>query len=91
MVIDDQSNSSLAKPELFDRLNINGKTTTYSLKTCAGTSQIEGRSSHGKVNHLLSSVFECAAIPDSKEEIPTPEVAKAHLHLREISREIPEL
>jgi hypothetical protein len=99
VVIDDQSNSSLAKPELFDRLNINGKTTTYSLKTCAGTSQIEGRSSHdivvesldGKVNHLLSSVFECAAIPDSKEEIPTPEVAKAHPHLREISREIPEL
>ncbi len=98
VVIDDQSNSSLAKPELFDRLNINGKTTTYSLKTCAGTSQIEGRSSHdivvesldGKVN-LLSSVFECAAIPDSKEEIPTPEVAKAHPHLREISREIPEL
>jgi hypothetical protein len=37
VVIDDQSNSSLAKPELFDALNIHGQTTTYRLKTCAGS------------------------------------------------------
>jgi hypothetical protein len=36
VVIDDQSNSSLAKSKLLDRLNVHGQTTTYSLKTCAG-------------------------------------------------------
>ena len=45
VVIDNQSNSSLTKSELFDRLNVHGQTTTYSLRTCAGVSQIQGRCS----------------------------------------------
>ena len=99
VVIDDQSNSSLAKSELFDRLNVHGQTTTYSLKTCAGVSQIRGRCSKhvivesldGSKRHQLSNVVECDAVPDSKEEIPTPQVARAHPHLRGIADEIPEI
>jgi hypothetical protein len=45
VVIDDQSNGSLAKSELFDRLNVHDQTMTYSLKTCAGVTQIRGRCS----------------------------------------------
>ncbi|KAK3750317.1 hypothetical protein QZH41_010820, partial [Actinostola sp. cb2023] len=32
----------------------------------------------------------CDAIPDSKEEIPTPDVAQAYAHLRSIANKIPE-
>lgn len=99
VVIDDQSNSSLAKSELFDHLNIHGQTTTYSLKTCSGVSQIRGRCSKdlvvesldGSKRHQLSNAVECNTIPDSKEEIPTPQVAQAYPHLRGIADEIPEI
>ena len=43
MVIDDQSNCSLAKPKLFDLLKLGGATTLYTLRTCSGTSQVIGR------------------------------------------------
>ena len=42
-VIDDQSNCSLVRPELFDLLNMDDEATTYTLKTCAGKCKLEGR------------------------------------------------
>ena len=80
VVIDDQSNSSLAKPELFDALNVHGQTTTYRLKTCSGSNEIEGRYTRELVVESLDgmkachipSVVECSDIPDSRDEIPTP-------------------
>ena len=99
VVIDDQSNCSLAKPKLFELLNIDGSKTSYTLKTCAGTSKLEGRcaenlvieSLDGRKVHTLPSIIECDVIPDSKEEIPTPAVGKAHPHLKEIANKIPEI
>ena len=43
VVIDDQSNRSLAKTKLFENLNIDGKTTPYTLKTRAGKTKMKGR------------------------------------------------
>ena len=40
--------------------------------------------------HLLPTVTECNAIPDNKDEIPTPDIAKAFPHLRPIADQIPE-
>ena len=65
----------------------------------AGTTQIRGRCSKdlvvesvdGNKSHQLSNVIECNAIPDSKQEIPSPEVARAHPHLHEIVDKIPEI
>ena len=99
VVIDDQSNCSLAKPKLFDQLNIDSDISSYTLKTCAGKSKLQGRctrnlvieSLDGRKSHKLPSVIECEAIPDGKEEIATPAVGRAHPHLREIANEIPEL
>ena len=99
VVIDDQSNCSLAKPKLFELLNIDGGTTSYTLKTCAGTSKLEGRCAENLVIesldrrkvHTLPSIIECDAIPDSKEEIPTPAVGRAHPHLKEFANKIPEI
>ena len=99
IVIDDQSNFSLARPELFDLLSMDGDATTYTVKTCAGKSKLEGRcatslvieSLDGQKIHKLPPVIECDAIPDCKEEIPTPAVCRAHPHLREIADKIPEM
>jgi hypothetical protein len=43
ILIDDQSNCSLARPQLFNMLNIGCKRFRYTLRTCAGTTQTEGR------------------------------------------------
>ncbi len=98
-VIDDQSNCSLAKPQLLDALNIDGASFPYTLRTCAGTTQTKGRHASGLViesldgnkQHLLPPVTECDAIPDNKDEIPTPDVATAHQHLRPIANQIPQV
>ena len=99
VVIDDQSNYSLAKPKLFDLLNLGGKATPYLLKTCSGTSQAMGRRAHnlviesfyGMQSHTLPILTECNAIPDNREEILTPTAARAHPHLEAITKKIPEL
>ena len=99
VVVDYQSNGSLGKSDLFDRLNITSPKTTYSLRTCAGTTHMQGRYSKdlivefidGSSRHQLSNVIECNAILDSKEEIPTPDVARAHPHLKDIATQIPEM
>ena len=68
------------------------------MRTCAGTMQTEGRHASGLVietlrghkRHLLPTVTECNAIPDNKDEIPTPDIARAHPHLCPIADQIPE-
>ena len=97
MVIHDQSNCSLAKSKLFDLLSIKGETFLYTLRTCAGTTQTEGRhakdlvikSLDGYKQHLLPTITECNAIPDNKDDIPTPDVAMAHPNHRPIADLIP--
>ena len=51
VVADDQS----AKSELLNRLNVCSPTTSYPLRTCAGTTRIQGRCSK---RHKLSNVIE---------------------------------
>ena len=96
VVIDDQSNCSLAKPKLFDLLKLDGEAKPYTLRTCSGTSQASGRRAHGLIldgtcSHTLPVLTECDAIPDSREEIPTPNVARAFPHLQLRADKIPEL
>lgn len=45
----------------------------------------------GTQSHMLPILTECNAIPDSREEIPTPAVARAQLHLETVAEKIPEL
>ena len=99
VAIDDQSNCSLAKPELFDLLDKNGTQHPYTLKTCAGTTLTKGRyasdlvieTTDGSKRYPLPTVIECTAIPDNKNEIPTPDIARAYPHLRPIAEYIPEI
>lgn len=98
-MLDDQSNQSLAKSEFFEHFHIKSKASPYSLKTCAGIIDTAGRRAdgyqiepvYGGVSLSLPTLIECDEIPDNRSEIPTPEVACYHLHLKSIALEIPEL
>lgn len=45
----------------------------------------------GKMSFPLPTLIECNIIPNNREEIPTPEVAQHHHHLRSIASDIPPL
>ena len=45
----------------------------------------------GSKRYPLPTVIECTAIPDNKNEIPTPDIARAYPHLRPIAEYIPEI
>lgn len=98
-MLDDQSNRSLAKSEFFEHFHINSSASPYSLKTCAGITDTAGRRAdgyqiepvHGGVSLSLPTLIKCNEIPDNRSEIPTPNAARHHPHLKSITEEIPEL
>ncbi|XP_027897195.1 uncharacterized protein LOC114159423 [Xiphophorus couchianus] len=99
VIIDEQSNRSLAHSSFFDTFGVQGPAASYSLKTCSGMSENMGRvasdfcieSMDGKTVQLLPSLLECNEIPDNRAEIPTPSAALYHEHLKPIVHLIPEL
>ncbi|XP_065944078.1 uncharacterized protein [Magallana gigas] len=92
-VIDEQSNRTLARSQLFDFFNIQSESESYTLFSCSGQSTCSGRRVNGLVVEALDgschfnlpTVIECDEIPDNRGEIPTPEVAEKYFHLREIA------
>ena len=99
VIIDDQSNHSLAKPNFFDLLKLDAEAKPFSLKTCSETSQGSGRHAHdliiesldGTRSYTLPVPTECDAIWDNREEIPTLNGAREFPHLQPIADKIPEL
>lgn len=99
VILNEQSNVSLAKTAFFDVFEIKGAAEPYVLKTCAGVVTTKGRRAHGyvvesldgNVSIQLSTLIECNRMLDNREEIPTPEAAYHHDHLRAIASEIPPL
>ncbi|XP_075530085.1 uncharacterized protein LOC142563417 [Dermacentor variabilis] len=98
-ILDDQSNRSLARTEFFDIFGLNGDSSPYTLRTCAGTAEAIGRRAsgfliediHGSVKLPLPTLIECNEMPNNRNEIPTPEVASHHPHLRAVAKFIPRL
>ena len=96
-IIDDQSNRTLAKSSLFEMLDLKSSLIEYSLSSCNGRTVSCGRiadgcvveSLNGECSFEISSLLECDEIPSVRDEIPTPNVAKYHPHLNDISSEIP--
>ncbi|XP_030582792.1 uncharacterized protein LOC115778696 [Archocentrus centrarchus] len=99
VILDDQSNVSLARSAFFDVFNIQGPVSPYTLKTCSGITNTSGRRAmgfiiealHGGVPLALPTLVECNLIPNNREEIPTPEAATHYPHLRPIAGKIPPL
>ena len=98
-ILDDQSNRSLARPEFFNLFNLESSEAPYTLRTCAGLTEMSGRRGRGFVAQPLDgnlsidlpTLIECNYIPEDRSEIPTPEVAKYHTHLNSIVEHIPPL
>lgn len=98
-ILDEQSNRTLAKPELFSLLDVSGQMFEYTLKTCSGSDAASGRratdciieSLDGCISYSLPTVIECTHIPDNRDEIPVPRVATHHPHLADIAPNIPKL
>ena len=96
-VIDDQSNSTLGTPELFDRLGIEGEEIPYVLSSCNGKIQTSGRRAHNLIIESFDSsvalnlpvVTECDVIPDNRNEIPTPDITRHYPHLHNLEYMIP--
>ena len=99
VILDEQSNRSLARSQFFDVFNDQSPSAPYTLRTCAGVKQSAGRRANayevesfdGTVRIPLPSLIECNDIPNNREEIPTPEVALHHAHLRSLAHRIPDI
>lgn len=99
VILDDQSNRSLARSSLFELFNIKGKPYSYYLKTCSGVVETSGRKAEdivvesldGEVTIPLPSLIECNDILDNRSEIPTPNAAHHHPHLVQVADHIPEV
>lgn len=99
VILDDQSNRSLARSEFFSIFIISGASYPYTLKTCTGLKQTAGRRAHGftiesadkKLSLPLPTLLECNQVPNNHSEIPTPDAARYHSHLKHIADRIPPL
>ncbi|XP_055997868.1 uncharacterized protein LOC125646037 [Ostrea edulis] len=96
VLLDDQSNHTLGRSELLNQLGVTSDPIPYRLKSCTGVTEASGRravgfciqSMDGLNCHKLPPIIECNDIPDNMMEIPTPDVACAHPHLRHIAKEL---
>lgn len=96
-VLDEQSNRSLCKTELFEHFKIKGQESSYTLKTCSGVVETTGCSADnfivesidGNTQISLPVLIECDMLPDDRTEIPLPEVASYYPHLNHLADKIP--
>lgn len=99
VILDDQSNRSLAKSSLFELFDIKCKPYSYCLKTCSGVVETSGRravdfvveSLDGRATIPLPPLIECDDILNNRSEIPTPNAARCHPHLVKVAEYIPEI
>ncbi|XP_060795476.1 uncharacterized protein LOC132898102 [Neoarius graeffei] len=99
VILDDQSNHSLARPEFFELFGVENKPLLYHLRTCSGIMETYGRTAEGfQVESLdgkalisLPPLLECPEIPNNRTEIPTPSAVLHQPHLHHIAKHIPDL
>lgn len=97
-IIDDQSNRSLAKSVVFETLELPASKREYTMISCGGQASKFGRMANCTVESMcsdekweLKGLTECEDIPNSRHEIPTPEVAANHQHLHDVACYLPDL
>ncbi|XP_062603957.1 uncharacterized protein LOC134265758 [Saccostrea cucullata] len=78
-------------PELTDNAQIHTQQPVMSKCTqiCRRASEYTVESLDGTAILQLPTLIECNEIPDNKNEIPTPEVARCYSHLQDIAELIP--
>ena len=79
-IIDEQSDTSFADPQVFEKFKLKSKVINYSIKSAGGISYHSGRVAKGLTvkgvgqtqAYKLRPLYECNLIPNSKDEIATP-------------------
>lgn len=92
IILDDQSNRSLARSSFFDMFKICSPPEEYIMNSCNGKLVTSGRRASGFVmescdRHVsidLPVLIECDNIPNNRQEIPSPDVTRYHPHLGDI-------
>lgn len=93
----EQSNRSLAKLAFFNTFNISmDNLAPYTFMTYTGVSETAGhkgrnfiiKSADGHCSLHLTTLIDCNTLPDNRSEIPTPDVAQNHTHLKCITAKI---
>ena len=78
---------------MFDTFYEYGNETEYTLSSCAGVvtnserraSGYQVQSLDGSISLSLPTLIECNQIPENREEIPTPNAARYHSHLKDLA------
>ncbi|KAL3977608.1 alcohol-forming fatty acyl-CoA reductase [Sarotherodon galilaeus] len=99
VILDDQSNRSLARPEFFELFGVENKPLLYHLRTCSGVIETYGRKAEGfQIESLdgnvlipLPPLLECPEISNNQAEIQTPGAVLHQPHLHYIAKHIPDL
>lgn len=97
-LIDDQSNRSLAS-SFFDKFMEHTPALEYVLSSCSGKFRTSGRTASDYVVEsigyefrlTLPELIECDSIPNNRDKIPSPHVARQFQHIRDIAHKIPKL
>ena len=92
VILDDQSNQSLARSNFFDMFNDCEPEIQLSLTSCAGLVNVVGRkfSSYciqpldASITTKVPFLIECNDVPNQTGEIPTPEITQYHSHLNDL-------
>ena len=93
-ILDDQSSSSFIDPSVIEYFKAPSTPVNYSLKTLQGLkTEIQGRVVDNLVirgvgcsqTFELPSMLTNGAIPDTKDEIATPNVVRMHKHVRHLA------
>ena len=97
IILDDQSNTSFADSTVFDFFNAEPNLFGYSLSTLGSKTLNSGRRITGlKIRGALEnrtydlpSLFEIVEMPDTKDEVATPEIVCQHKHLEHLASRFP--
>lgn len=93
VIVDDQSDRSVARSEFFDIFHINGPSEHHTTASCTSgvdtsvrrAPDIVVESLGGDLQLHLPTLRKCNDIPDNWEEIPIPGVAKHYSHIYDIT------
>ncbi|GAA6095626.1 uncharacterized protein LOC113637472 [Tachysurus ichikawai] len=99
VILDDQSNHSLARPEFFEQFNVESEQFSHHLRICSGIIETSGKKAEGfqiesldgKVLIFLPQLIECHEIMNNRSEIPTPSAVLYQPHLLHTAKPIPKL
>ena len=93
-ILDEQSSSSFCDPKLAEAFEVHSPVVDYNLKTLSGSStETQGvvlkglriRGVNEKKSFDLPTMYTNPFIPDCKSEVASPEVVRAHPHIRQFA------